>query len=86
MDEVPQLGLPDPLVTSDPELQSGVPVFSGTRVPVKNLYDYLERDLTLAEFVDDFPNVTRAHAVAVLEAARTSYFRRSSALHREAAE
>ncbi|MDQ5865682.1 MAG: DUF433 domain-containing protein [Chloroflexota bacterium] len=46
---------------------SGTPVFAGTRVPIRNLFDYLEGGDTLDEFLDDFPTVTLAHAVAVLE-------------------
>ena len=61
--------LPDPLVTASPERLSGAPVFAGTRVPVKALFDYLEAGDPLAEFLIDSPNVTRAHAVAVLELA-----------------
>lgn len=63
--------LPEPLVTSSPERLSGEPVFAGTRVPVKNLFDYLEAGDSLEEFLIDFPNVSRAHAVAVLELARS---------------
>ena len=59
-----------PLVKSDPEVMSGALCFAGTRVPVKNLFDYLEGSSSLEEFVQDFPSVARAHAVAVLEAAR----------------
>ena len=48
-----------PVVHSDPEILGGIPVFIGTRVPVKNLYDYLEAGDSLVEFLDDFPSVTR---------------------------
>lgn len=58
--------LPDPLITAAPDRLSGEPVFAGTRVPVKNLFDYLEGGDPLEEFLLDFPNVSRAHAVAVL--------------------
>jgi uncharacterized protein (DUF433 family) len=44
-----------------------VPVFRGTRVPVQTLFDYLERDYSLAEFLECFPTVSRAMACAVLE-------------------
>jgi uncharacterized protein (DUF433 family) len=57
-------------VTVDPEIQSGAPVFTGTRVPVKNLFDYLEEGDSLDTFLDQFPTVTRERAVAVLEEAR----------------
>jgi uncharacterized protein (DUF433 family) len=60
------------LVSVDPQVQGGVPVFSGTRVPVKNLFDYLESGDTLDEFLADFPSVAREVAVAVLEQAATS--------------
>jgi len=43
------------VIHSDPEIMSGVPVFKGTRVPLKTLFDYLEGDGGLAEFIDDFP-------------------------------
>jgi uncharacterized protein (DUF433 family) len=59
-----------PVVHSDPEILGGTPVFIGTRVPVKNMYDYLETGDSLDEFLDDFPSVTREHAVAVLEGGR----------------
>ncbi len=58
------------LVKRDPEIMSGTLCFAGTRVPVKNLFDYLEGSSTLEEFLQDFPSVTRERAVAVLEAAR----------------
>lgn len=57
----------DQYVESDAEKLSGTPVFRGTRVPVKNLFDYLEAGDDLDEFLDDFPTVTRSQAVGVLE-------------------
>jgi uncharacterized protein (DUF433 family) len=58
------------VVHSDPEILGGTPVFVGTRVPVKNLLDYLTAGDSLDQFVDDFPSVRREQAVAVLEVAR----------------
>jgi uncharacterized protein (DUF433 family) len=58
---------PIPGVHSDPEILGGTPVFVGTRVPVRAMLDYLERDRPLTEFLDDFPTVDRALAVGVLE-------------------
>jgi uncharacterized protein (DUF433 family) len=58
------------LITIDPRIQGGVPVFAGTRVPVKNLFDYLETGESLDQFLDDFPSVAREVAIAVLEEAR----------------
>jgi uncharacterized protein (DUF433 family) len=63
-------GLPEPLITVSPEYLSGEPIFTGTRVPVQALFDYIEAGDPLDEFLDDFPNVSREHAVAVLEMAR----------------
>jgi uncharacterized protein (DUF433 family) len=57
------------LVRRDPDIMSGALCFSGTRVPVKNLFDYLEGSSSLDEFLEDFPTVSRERAVAVLEAA-----------------
>ena len=58
------------LITVDRRVQGGVAVFAGTRVPVKNLFDYLEGGESLDQFLDDFPSVARDVAVAVLEQAR----------------
>ena len=58
------------LVQSDPEVLGGTPVFAGTRVPVKNLLDYLAAGDSLDRFLDHFPSVTREQAVAALEVAR----------------
>lgn len=60
------------LVSRDPEIMSGALCFTGTRVLVKTLFDYLEGSSTLEEFLEDFPTVSRDRAVAVLEAARRS--------------
>ena len=57
------------VVHSDSEILSGTPVFVGTRVPFRTLLDYLEAGRPLAEFLDDFPTVTREQAVAALEEA-----------------
>jgi uncharacterized protein (DUF433 family) len=62
--------LPDPLIAVSPDTLSGAPVFNGTRVPIKTLFNYLEAGDPMSEFLADFPNVTREHAVAILEMAR----------------
>lgn len=60
-----------PLVAHiDPEIMGGEPVFVGTRVPVRTLFDCLEDGLSLAQFLDDFPTVTKEQAVAALEIGR----------------
>ena len=61
-----------PLITIDPEIHSGTPVFTGTRVPVKTLFDHLEAGDSLDVFLDDFPSVSRELAVAVLEEAHAA--------------
>ena len=60
----------DSVVQVDPEILGGTPVFRGTRVPVKNLLDYLTGGDTLYQFLGDFPTVKRHQAVAPLELAR----------------
>ena len=57
----------DQLINRDPEILSGTPVFRGTRVPIKNLLDYLRAGDSLEEFLDDFPSVNREQAEGVLE-------------------
>jgi uncharacterized protein (DUF433 family) len=60
------------LITVDPEILGGTPVFHGTRVPVKTLFDYLEDDYTLEEFLECFPSVTKQMACRVLERSEQS--------------
>lgn len=55
------------LIAIDPEILGGTPVIRGTRVPVQTLFEYLERDYTLAEFVECFPSVSREMACRILE-------------------
>ena len=62
---------PAAVVHCDPEILGGKPVFVGTRVPVKSLYDYLEAGDSLDEFLESFPSVSREQAVAALELARS---------------
>lgn len=62
---------PTPPITKSPEVLGGTPVFAGTRVPVNTLWEYFEEG-TLDQFLEEFPTVTRAHALAVLGLARDS--------------
>ncbi len=55
------------LITVDPDILGGTPVFKGTRVPVKTLFEYLEDNYSLEEFLECFPSVTREMARRVLE-------------------
>jgi len=57
------------IISVDPEVMSGCPVFKGTRVPVQTLFEYIEGGDDLAAFLEDFPSVKREQAVAVLELA-----------------
>jgi uncharacterized protein (DUF433 family) len=59
------------VITRDPEVLGGTPVFRGTRVPFQSLLDYLEGGQTLDDFLDDFPTVSRETAVSVLEHAKS---------------
>ena len=58
-----------PVVSSDPEVLGGVPVFAGTRVPIRTLIDYLESGEALDTFLSDFPTVSMAQAIAALDQA-----------------
>lgn len=53
-------------ITRDKDILGGIPVFTGTRVPVRTLVDYLEKGHSLDEFLEDFPTVKKQHARAVL--------------------
>lgn len=57
----------DDMITVDPDILGGTPVFKGTRVPVKALFDYLEDNYALEEFLECFPTVTREMACRILE-------------------
>ena len=59
-------------VTVDPEIMGGTPVFAGTRVPVRILFEHLEAGDSLDVFLEDFPSVSRSLAIAVLEEARSA--------------
>lgn len=55
------------VINIDKEILGGTPVFDGTRVPIKNLFDYLETGETIDEFLDDFPSVKREQIIKLLE-------------------
>ena len=56
-------------INIDPETMGGTPVFTGTRVPVQILFDYIKGGETLDEFLDNFPSVKKEYAMQVLEIA-----------------
>jgi uncharacterized protein (DUF433 family) len=60
------------LITIHPDLVSGAPCFAGTRVPVKNLFDYLEGGESLEDFLEGFPGVSREQAIGVLHLAASN--------------
>ena len=62
----------DPKIVSDPDIPVGTPVFAGTRVPVRTLFEHLEAGDSLDVFLADFPTVSRNRAVAALEEARAA--------------
>jgi uncharacterized protein (DUF433 family) len=58
------------VVSQDPEILGGEPVFTGTRVPVKSLFDHLQAGDSIEQFLEGFPSVKRAQVIALLEEAR----------------
>ncbi len=60
---------PEDLIVVHPEIVSGTPCFAGTRVPIQNLFDYLEGGETIEDFLEGFPGVSREQAIAVLHLA-----------------
>jgi uncharacterized protein (DUF433 family) len=66
----------EPIIVTDPEIMNGMPCFRGTRVPFKNLIDYLEGGHALGEFLRQFPSVTREMAIQALEEAKNSLLAR----------
>lgn len=69
------------IVTISPNIQSGEPVFTNTRVPVKNLFDYLKAGDTLEEFLNDFPSVDKLQVINLL-----TYFENLFVLRKESHE
>ncbi len=61
------------LVTISPDVQSGEPVFSGTRVPIKNLFDYLKGGDSVDEFLEGFPSVSREQVLELLNLAEHTF-------------
>lgn len=67
------------LINVDPEILGGEPVFMGTRVPVASLWDHLIAGVSLDEFLDDFPSVSRDQAIRLLAEAGTEHLERHGA-------
>ena len=73
------MAVPQFLITRSEKIMCGAVVFAGTRVPVQTLVDYFEEGSSLDEFLDDFPTVSREHAVAVLELMKEAVMSRATA-------
>jgi uncharacterized protein (DUF433 family) len=69
------------VINIDPEILGGTPVFNGTRVPIKNLFDYLETGETIEGFLRDFDTVTREQVLKVLELSELLIQSSSTILH-----
>jgi uncharacterized protein (DUF433 family) len=63
------------VIRSDPEILGGTPVFAGTRVPVRSLFDHLEAGDSIDDFLEGFPSVRREQVIAVLERSRQELLR-----------
>ncbi len=61
------------VITISPEIQSGEPVFTGTRVPVKNLFDYLKGGDSIDDFLEGFPSVSREQVLELLNLAEHTF-------------
>lgn len=57
------------VISINPKVMSGIPVFKGTRVPVQSLFDHLELGISVNEFLDDFPTISKEQVIAVLKIA-----------------
>jgi uncharacterized protein (DUF433 family) len=73
------------VINVDADIMGGTPVFWGTRVPVKNLFDYLETGETMDDFLEDFDGVQRSQALRVLELSRKMIETSTTILHESVA-
>lgn len=69
------------IIKVDPEILGSTPVFDGTRVPIKNLFDYLESGESISYFLDDFDGVQREQVIKLLEMAQRLIETSSTILH-----
>lgn len=67
------------LINIDPELMGGTPVFRGTRVPVQSLIDHLQGNISLEDFLDNFPSVSKEQAIELLTIAIDSALEKATA-------
>lgn len=73
------------IITKDPEILSGMPVFTGTRVPVQNLIDYFKTGLSINDFLDDFPGVKKEDVITLIGQFELYFDTKSSESNKEAA-
>ena len=71
------------IITIDPEIQSGMPVFSGTRVPVKSLFDYISTGSTIENYLEDYPYVTEEQVYNLLALLGNWFFNTTQTLFNE---
>lgn len=71
------------IINVDSEIMSGTPVFNGTRVPLQNLFDYLETGDSIEEFLEDFPSVQREQVVRLLEISQKMILASTELLHED---
>ncbi len=69
------------IINIDPEILGGIPVFNGTRVPIKNLFDYLEAGHSIYYFLADFESVSREQVLRVLEVSQKLIESSSNIMH-----
>jgi uncharacterized protein (DUF433 family) len=74
------------LIHSHPEIPGGTPVFAGTRVPARTLFDYVIGGDSLDAFLDDFPGVRREQAIGILEQAVAALLAKQTYTHRRATD
>ena len=72
---------PGNMIQTDPDILGGTPVFQGTRVPIQNLFEYLEAGDALDDFLDDFPSVSKELAIVALEQAMQHLIAEARALN-----
>ncbi|HMG15657.1 MAG TPA: DUF433 domain-containing protein [Saprospiraceae bacterium] len=71
----------DQIINIDPEILGGTPVFYGTRVPIKNLFDYIESGESIDFFLDDFEGVSKEQVIKLLEMSKNLIEASSNILH-----
>jgi uncharacterized protein (DUF433 family) len=71
------------IINIDDEILGGTPVFYGTRVPIKNLFDYLETGETIQTFIEDFNGVTKEQVIKVLEVSEKHFTQKSSLFYED---